>query len=66
MSTSNELVAYLNGEYLPITQCKISVMDIGITNGASVTDFTRTFNQKLFRKIWALLAEPAKARQKTM
>ena len=24
------------------------------------------FNQKLFRKIWALLAEPAKARQKTM
>ena len=49
MSTSNELVAYLNGEYLPITQCKISVMDIGITNGASVTDFTRTFNQKLFR-----------------
>lgn len=24
------------------------------------------FNQKLFRKIWALLAEPAKARQETM
>ncbi|MGM9557241.1 MAG: phosphatase PAP2 family protein [Oscillospiraceae bacterium] len=24
------------------------------------------FNQKLFRKIWALLAEPAKTRQKTM
>ena len=24
------------------------------------------FNQKLFRKIWALLVEPAKARQKTM
>ena len=24
------------------------------------------FNQKLFRKIWALLAEPAKARQKSM
>ena len=49
MNATNELVAYLNGEYLPISQCKISVMDIGITNGASVTDFTRTFNHNLFR-----------------
>lgn len=46
---SNSLVAYLNGKYIPIQDCKISVMDIGITNGASVTDFTRTFNHELYR-----------------
>ena len=45
----SELIAYLNGEYVPVSQCKISVMDIGITNGASVTDFVRTFNHKAFR-----------------
>lgn len=44
-----ELMGFLNGEYLPISECKISVMDIGITNGASVTDFVRTFNQKIFK-----------------
>lgn len=45
----SELVAYLNGEYVPVSQCKISVMDIGVTSGASVTDMTRTFNHKIFR-----------------
>ena len=44
-----ELTAFLNGEYLPLSQCKISVMDIGITSGASVTDFVRTFNREIFR-----------------
>ena len=44
-----ELIAYLNGEYVPVSQCKISVMDIGVTSGASVTDMTRTFNHQLFR-----------------
>ena len=45
----SELIAYLNGEYVPVSQCKISVMDIGVTSGASVTDMTRTFHQELFR-----------------
>ena len=44
-----ELICYLNGEYLPISQCKISVMDIGVTTGASVTDMVRTFNHEIFR-----------------
>ena len=44
-----ELIAYLNGEYVPVSQCKIPVMDIGVTSGASVTDMTRTFHHQLFR-----------------
>ena len=44
-----ELIAYLNGEYVPISQCKVSVMDIGITTGSSVTDMVRTFNGEIFR-----------------
>ena len=44
-----ELIAYLNGQYVPISQCKVSVMDIGITTGASVTDMVRTFNKEIFR-----------------
>ena len=43
-----ELIAYLNGEYVPISQCKVSVMDIGITTGSSVTDMVRTFNGEIF------------------
>lgn len=45
----SELMTFLNGEYVPISQCKISVMDLGVVNGASVTDFIRTFNHKAFR-----------------
>jgi len=45
----SELTAYLNGNYIPISQCKVSVMDIGVTNGATVTDMCRTFNHELFR-----------------
>ena len=45
----SELIAYLNGAYIPVSQCKISVMDIGVTTGASVTDMVRTFNHEIFR-----------------
>ncbi len=45
----SELIAYKNGEYLPLSQCTVSVMDLGVTNGASVTDFLRTFNHVPFR-----------------
>ena len=44
-----ELTAFLNGKYIPISQCNISVMDLGVVTGASVTDFIRTFNHKIFR-----------------
>lgn len=45
----SELVAFKNGVYMPLSQCTVSVMDLGITNSASVTDFLRTFNHKPFR-----------------
>lgn len=44
-----ELLAYLNGEYVPQSECKLPVFDLGIVLGAAVTDFTRTFNGNLFR-----------------
>lgn len=43
------LVAFKNGQYLPLEECTVGVMDLGITNGASVTDFLRTFHHKPFR-----------------
>ncbi len=45
----NELTAYKNGAYVPNSQCTVSVMDLGITNNASVTDFVRTFHHHPFR-----------------
>ena len=44
-----ELLAYLNGEYIPHSECKLPVFDLGIVLGAAVTDFTRTFNGVPFR-----------------
>ncbi|MBT3319306.1 MAG: hypothetical protein HN948_02100 [Clostridia bacterium] len=44
-----EMLAYLNGEFLPHSECKLPIFDVGIVLGAAVTDFTRTFNGKLFR-----------------
>ena len=44
-----ELLAYLNGEYIPHSECKLPVFDLGIVLGAAVTDFTRTFNGEPFR-----------------
>ena len=45
----SELITYLNGEYVPVSQCKVSVMDVGVTSGASVTDMVRTVNHEPFR-----------------
>jgi len=44
-----EAVAFKNGRFIPASECTISVYDMGITNSASVTDFTRTFNMMPFR-----------------
>ena len=44
-----EMLAYLNNEYIPHSECKLPVFDLGIVLGAAVTDFTRTFNGELFR-----------------
>ncbi len=45
----NEPIAYLKGQYVPLSSCKLAIYDLGIVLGASVTDFLRTFNQKPYR-----------------
>lgn len=42
-------VAYLNGEYLPEAETKISIRDAGVVYGDGVFDTARTFDGKLFR-----------------
>ncbi len=44
-----EPIAYLNGEYLPISQTALHVFDLGVVGGASVTEMVRTFRHKPFR-----------------
>ncbi len=38
-----EPIAYLNGQYVPNSQCVLPVYDAGIVLGAAVTDLLRTF-----------------------
>jgi branched-chain amino acid aminotransferase len=45
----NEPLAYLNGRFLPASQCRLPVYDLGIVLGAAVTDFLRTFHGKPYR-----------------
>lgn len=45
----NEPIAYLNGEYIPASEAKLSVFDQGIVQGASVTEMVRTFRHQPFR-----------------
>ena len=40
--------AFLNGEYLPIEACKVSVLDRGFTFGESVYEVLPVFNGKIF------------------
>ena len=44
-----EPIAYLNGKFLPISKAALSVFDLGIVAGASVTEMTRTFRHVPFR-----------------
>jgi len=41
-------MAYFNGDWLPIDQCKISLNDRGFRLGDAVYDVERTFNGKIF------------------
>ena len=40
---------YLNGEYIPANEAKLSFNDLGFTKGDAVFDVTRTFNHKPFK-----------------
>ena len=45
---ADELIAYLNGEFLPMSECKVSLSDRGF-GGGGVYDVERTFDGKIFR-----------------
>lgn len=44
-----EPIAYLKGEFVRASECRLPVYDLGIVLGAAVTDFARTFNLAPFR-----------------
>ncbi len=41
-------IFYINGKFVPESQAKISVFDLGFLRGYAVFDFLRTYNQKPF------------------
>ena len=45
----NSPLAYLNGEYIPMSEARIPVIDQGFTMGVHAMDLTRTFAHKPFR-----------------
>ncbi len=45
----NEKVIYLNGEFVPESEARVSVLDWGFSGGDGVYEVTRTFGGKLFR-----------------
>ena len=45
----SEPIAYLNGRFVPASQCRLPVYDLGIVLGAAVTDLLRTFNHRPYR-----------------
>jgi branched-chain amino acid aminotransferase len=47
--TTNQHQVYLNGEFLPRNEAKISVFDSAVMLGDTVTESTRTFAHKLFK-----------------
>ena len=48
-NSKSALVAYLNGKYVPLSECRLAIYDTGIVLGAAVTDFLRTFHQQPYR-----------------
>ena len=49
MAEVKEPLAYLKGEFVPLSQCRLAIYDTGIVLGAAVTDFLRTFHQRPHR-----------------
>jgi len=44
----NKMITYLNGKYVKTIDAKISIYDLGFTNGEMIYDTFRTFNKKPF------------------
>ena len=46
---SETLVAYVNGEYVPRAEARISVFDVGFLRGDAVFDTTSAWNGRIFK-----------------
>ncbi len=46
---TKEPIFYVNGEFLPQSQAKLAVSDLGLLRGYGVFDFTRTYGREPFR-----------------
>lgn len=44
-----EPLVYLNGQLVPAPEAHVAIYDMGVVLGATVTEMTRTFRQKLYR-----------------
>lgn len=44
-----EPLVYLNGRLVPASQAHLAIYDLGVVMGATVTEMTRTFHQRLWR-----------------
>lgn len=49
MTSAPEPTAYLNGDYVPLSEARVSVFDLGLVQGAGVTEMVRTFAHRPFR-----------------
>ncbi len=49
MSNPVEPIAYLNGDYIPLSEARISIFDQGLVHGAGVSEMLRTFRHLPFR-----------------
>jgi branched-chain amino acid aminotransferase len=47
--SSESLIAYVNGEYVPREQAKISIFDVGFLRGDAVFDTTSAWNGRIFK-----------------
>ncbi len=48
MKQLNKMITYVNGEFVKANKAKISINDLGFTNGDMIYDTFRTFNKKPF------------------
>ncbi len=44
-----EEIAFLNGEFVPATEARLPVYDLGVVGGLAVSEMFRTFRHQLFR-----------------
>jgi branched-chain amino acid aminotransferase len=49
MNNANEPIAFLNGEFLPLSRASVGVFDAGFVQGVTVAEQLRTFHSQLFR-----------------